>query len=218
MTMKQVFKQLPVYVIHNFYKRETEKDFQKNYDYIVQEFNKFLEVNESKIPMDRTFNFELENNEYTQKLYNKVFSYLKSKFKFSPTPYKENTIYAYLSNKTHNDGHLHNHEGASSLNAVYYFNVPEDIGGGLNFRLSSDGLGPAFIYKPKKYDLVIFPDAILHEPLKMMDSEEYRISLNFQIIANEPAIQLFSPFFNGVKIERKRWWQFWKKDKMPAIS
>jgi hypothetical protein len=85
---------------------------------------------------------------------------------------------------------LHNHLNTSTINSVYYLNVPitASIGqGSISFLLN----GNKFTYKPENGDLLIFPDYLDHQ-INFLDDEEYRVSINMEIKCKESSEELFS--------------------------
>jgi len=93
-------------------------------------------------------------------------------------PKNKNLCWAYVSNKNEYRGGIHNHIETSTINSVYYFNMPSKHSGGISFFNEN---GKILTYQPKENDLLIFPNYLLHEPEKI-DTEEYRISINMEII------------------------------------
>lgn len=216
--MKQLFKDLPVYKISNFCKSETDKFFDENYDKFIKEYNENLKLRESgDIPRSAS-SFPVKNNEYTKILISKLYNFAKKKFKFTKSPYYKDYLCSYISNKDFSESNIHNHydENCGKIVLVYYFNTPKDFGGRIEFKISVDD-SKIYYYKPKKYDLLILPDALLHRPEKIFESEEYRISLNFDIATVEESYYLFAPFFKKIKLPKRPWWKFWVP-KIPKIE
>lgn len=78
---------------------------------------------------------------------------------------------------------MHNHAHVSSINCIYYLQIPNDIPpteGGL--ALCKDGHHFA-IYQPEGGDMIIMPSAVLHEP-QYHSSENHRIAINMEITIN----------------------------------
>lgn len=74
----------------------------------------------------------------------------------------------------------HNHIKTSSINAIYYLKMPNDINcneGGLNlYPLGSEPIQ----FQPDEGDLLIMPNNTIHEPLSHA-SMDYRISINMEM-------------------------------------
>lgn len=86
--------------------------------------------------------------------------------------------WAYVTNCDDYHSLIHDHARTSTINAVFYFNVPSNISGGLTFYRSRSER--YLTYYPKNNDLLIFPNHLLHRPEKS-DSKKYRISINMEI-------------------------------------
>jgi hypothetical protein len=201
--MKKLFKGLPVYKVSNFYKKETDKEFSNNYDYFIEQYKNGLNIKESGYFPKDNYSFPIENNDYTKKLMDKIFTFCKKKFKFSNSPYVSKTLNVYASNAYKSENILHNHytQEHGKICSIYYFNAPEDTGGKIMFKLAFDD-PKVFYYKPKKYDLLIFPDVILHFEEDMNESEEYKISLNYDISMSEDSFDIFIENFENNLLKR----------------
>jgi hypothetical protein len=93
----------------------------------------------------------------------------------------KNYCWAYVSNESDYRGGIHHHLHTSTINSVFYFNVPDTLSGGITFYRNS---GEKYLtYYPKNNDLIIFPNFLLHDPEKSLESE-YRISINMEIICD----------------------------------
>ena len=124
-------------------------------------------------------------------LYSKFFEVSKTLFgDFTPSN-NSDACWSYASNKfDHGPGLLHNHLNTSTINSVYYLNVPQTASidnGSISFVLN----GSRFTHKPENGDLLIFPDYLDHQ-INFLDDEEYRISINMEIKCKESSDELFS--------------------------
>jgi len=81
----------------------------------------------------------------------------------------------------------HNHINSSTINAVYYLNIPKKDNVTIDFELNKKLL----TYKIKNYDLIIFPDNLNHKPNRCYN-DGYRISINMEIICNETSEHIFN--------------------------
>ena len=221
--MRQVFKELPVFVIPNFYKKETNKCHKEVYDEIIRQYEEYKnsedfkgfeehlghdgapEKEESEVGC-----FVLKDSEYAKKLYRKAFRTLSRRMGFRAGPNNKDEVRAYVSNKDENKNPLHHHPGSISM--IYYFNRPgKDIGGCLQF--ATYGERRQLIYTPKQYDLVFFPSSCRHRALAVHHScDETRVSLNMEFTTLELPINIFAKIDKNIQITTpKKWWQFWKK-------
>jgi hypothetical protein len=81
----------------------------------------------------------------------------------------------------------HNHLNTSTINSVYYLNIPKNDHVTIDFELN----GNFFTYKISNNDLIIFPNYLNHKPNRCYKSG-YRISINMEIICNESSEYIFN--------------------------
>lgn len=103
---------------------------------------------------------------------------------FNLSEKNSNTCWAYMTNKDHYIGGIHDHMRSSTINGVYYLNVPktEDEKEGI-ITFFDDNDKELFWYKPRNNDLIIMPNFLKHEP-KPISTEEYRVSINMEILCD----------------------------------
>jgi hypothetical protein len=140
---------------------------------------------------------ENDYNSFLKKLYN---SYLLSCFKlfghFTLSKQNKSICWAYCSNKTDYNSYWHDHKKSSTINAVYYINIPQNSRGPLFLRnLKNNNEYQVFSYFPKNYDLIIFPDYLEHKPIPP-SSSEYRVCINMEIMCESASSKdLFKKVF-----------------------
>lgn len=105
---------------------------------------------------------------------------------FTLSPRSSSSCWAYVTNKDHYRQGIHNHLRTSTINAVYYLNVPvtENYRDATISFYDTDRRTELLCYKPHSNDLVIFPDYLNHEP-NDCPTEDYRLSINMEIICEE---------------------------------
>lgn len=107
-------------------------------------------------------------------------------------------IYSYCSNKSnHGLGVIHNHINTSTINSVYYLNVPKlatNEKGSISFFKDNK----IFTYKPNNDDLLIFPDYLDHKINNYDIDDEWRISINMEITCIETSDELFNRIINNI--------------------
>jgi len=101
---------------------------------------------------------------------------LFGKLVLDPTNIKDG--WAYINNKDFYKNGIHNHLRTSTINSVYYLNVPDSQTGSINFF--NDDHDIIYTHHPKEKELIIFPNYMLHEACQSM-TDEYRISVNLEI-------------------------------------
>ena len=81
----------------------------------------------------------------------------------------------------------HNHLNTSTINGVYYLNIPENDYVTIDFGLN----GNIYTRKVNNYDLIIFPNYLNHKPNRCY-KDGYRISINMEITCKESAEYIFN--------------------------
>jgi hypothetical protein len=131
-----------------------------------------------------TFQVEDPHGDF-KKLYDYFFKTVESVFGVIDTSVKNrNWCWANVYNKNNFKTNLHNHIRTSSINAIYYLKLPEDMSeneGGLILVSSDDQ--EELLFLPEEQDLLIMPNYILHEP-QQHSSLDYRIAINMEICIN----------------------------------
>ena len=112
---------------------------------------------------------------------------LKAKKILGPFNFTERNIetcWAYVSNKEHHLKGIHNHVNTSTVNGIYYLNVPksnDERDGIISFF--DDDNKELFWYKPRNGDMIIIPNYLKHEP-QYISTDEYRIAINMEIFCD----------------------------------
>lgn len=185
MNIIKLYETFPIYRIKNF--DQVEDNLRIVIMAVVLE-NKFRNnANE----LGGSFLIDEDYKNFFKNLYSKFFEFSKNLFGDFTTSNNSETCWSYASNKfDHGPGLIHNHLKTSTINSVYYLNVPESTSihhGSISFLLNGD----IFTYKPKNGDLLIFPNYLDHK-INFLNDEEYRISINMEIKCEESAEELFS--------------------------
>lgn len=181
---KKISNEFPIFVWNNF---KCISDFEKNELMNIVLDNK--KRNHSggggsfKIDYDPTSFFE---NLYSNFLNSTVNFFGELKLKKN----NSNICWSYSSNNIdHGPGMIHNHIKTSTINSVYYLNIPKSAtikNGSIQFFLNQK----TFSYLPKDFDLIIFPNYLDHK-INYLNDPEYRISINMEILCLENSIDLF---------------------------
>jgi hypothetical protein len=90
--------------------------------------------------------------------------------------------WAYVSNKNDFRTNIHHHLWTSTINGVYYLNVPTNDSGQIQFYDNAENV--IYTHQPVTDEMIIFPNYLLHQPLKS-NSDEYRIAINIEIKCND---------------------------------
>lgn len=130
------------------------------------------------------YTYEIQDNNFHDfsNLYNFFYRTVENIFgKMTHSCRHKHWCWANVYNKDNFKTNLHDHLATSSINAIFYLNMPEEIKseeGGLKFlNLRSKEF---FIFYPSTFDLLIMPSYIPHEPL-YHSSSQYRIAINMEI-------------------------------------
>jgi hypothetical protein len=185
MNISKLYETFPIYLIKNF--EQVEDDLRNALVAVVLE-NKFRN---NKDRSGGSFLIDEDYRSFFKSLYIKFFEFSKTLFGDFTISNNNDACWSYTSNKfDYGTGVLHNHLNTSTINSVYYLNVPitASIGqGSISFLLN----GNKFTYKPENGDLLIFPDYLDHQ-INFLDDEEYRVSINMEIKCKESSEELFS--------------------------
>jgi hypothetical protein len=115
------------------------------------------------------------------KVYNTFFSIVSDTFgPFNLSTKQRNYCWANVYNKDTYRSNLHHHLRTSSVNGIFYVNIPSKTDGGL--RLVYEDQDTIFI--PENLDLIIMPSWLPHEPMPV-DSLQNRVSINMEIATIE---------------------------------
>jgi len=136
-------------------------------------------------------NYKIKESKFTIKLYDKFLNTSKkllNKFTLNEN-YNKNYCWAVASNKDFKPSiNWHNHITTSTINSVYYLNIPEGMKGGeIEFRNRRKDV---LKIKPKTNELYIFPGWMWHNPINVK-SEELRLSINMEIVTKEKPVDIF---------------------------
>jgi hypothetical protein len=169
---------VPIILIENFLM--PSKEDKNNILNSIFEAKKKHEQSEKKY---YSYIVEHDYNNFLKKLYN---NFLISCFKifdnFEISKRNSSNCWAYCSNANDYNSYWHDHKRSSTINSVYYINIPKDSGGPLFFRIpKNNNEFEIYSYFPKNYDLIIFPDYLEHKPMPP-SSDDYRICINMEII------------------------------------
>jgi hypothetical protein len=128
-------------------------------------------------------NFLLDNKYYnlTNYLYNIFLNKCEDLFgKLELSCRNKKVAFALVTNKNEHRGEIHNHIETSTINCVYYLNVPSNKSGSIGFYNDNKII---YTHQPVNDELLIFPNYLQHQTLVSM-TEEYRIAINLEIICN----------------------------------
>jgi hypothetical protein len=128
------------------------------------------------------YTFEVKDpcNDFA-KIYNTFFSIVSNIFgPFNLSTKQRNYCWANVYNKDSYRSNLHHHLRTSSVNGIFYLNLPSATDGGL--KLVHDDQELTFM--PENLDLLIMPAWMPHEPLPV-NTLENRIAINMEIATIE---------------------------------
>lgn len=151
-------------------------DKNKLYDEIIKDFKS--EEIQSYLKQSNNFKLDKKYN-FINSIYEKFLqesTQLFGEIQLDPTNIKDG--WAYINNKNFYKNGIHNHLNTSTINSVYYLNVPDTKTGSINFFDNEHNV--IYTHYPKEKELIIFPNYMLHEPCQSM-TDEYRIAVNLEI-------------------------------------
>lgn len=142
-----------------------------------------------KLDLIRAYNYPLNSNVFFENLYENFLQYSKLIFgNFHLIENNKNKIWCYFSTQNLYHEVWHNHEKTSTINGVYYLNMPEK-GGTIRFKY----LDEVIDYLPNENDMLIFPNFLDHCPMQPFGSKP-RIAINMEIECEERSSELFQKF------------------------
>ena len=117
----------------------------------------------------------------------KIAEHVFGPFRFSVK--HKHWCWANVYNREKNQTNMHDHHNTSTINAVYYLNIPSNMEEQGRLEIYNQGRVDAFY--PETGDLVIMPSWLPHRPCDH-DSNEFRIAINMEISTIEDIDQLYT--------------------------
>lgn len=179
--MKKIIEELPIYLVENFFILD-DVEREKNIELAINNkkyINIFPKSGHNYPIIEDDFNFY-------KSLYKNFYDFCNLNFNFTTCKYNKKVCWCYIDNINNSVSKFHNHIKSSSINAVYYLNVPDEESGCIEFLIDDKLL----VYQPKNFDLLIFPNYMIHRPTQNK-KEEWRISINMEILAEENVDKIF---------------------------
>lgn len=176
--MKKINFDFPIYSIPNFI---DELKYKEDIVDSVLHNTKYANKNMG-------FNYPLldDHTHFFQFLYENFYKFCLTHFNFTVDESRNRSVcWAYVSDKVDFNEVWHNHISTSTINGVYYLNIPNN-NTSIDFSLG----GKQLTYHPKENELIIFPNYLDHKPNRCYD-DGYRIAINMEIICNETSDELF---------------------------
>lgn len=176
--MREINFDFPIYSISNFV------DDLKNKKDIVNSVLSNIKYANKNI----AFNYPLldDHDNFFENLYENFYNLCLTHFNFTVNEYRNRSVcWAYVSEKVYFNEVWHNHQTTSTINGVYYLNIPNNTS--IDFSLYEKQLS----YQPKENELIIFPNYLDHKPNRCY-GDGYRIAINMEILCNESSDELFS--------------------------
>jgi len=179
-------KNVPILSIKNFHKfTKYQKDkITKNLLNVKELWDNQPNSNKS------TTNFEILYNKNDKKyndlingLYDKFYRVAQQLFNFTVSNRSKRISWTCITNNKYYDFVPHNHIKSSTINAVYYLNIPKvnkKLSGPIKFKVDNKWIH----YQPDNNELIFFPNYLIHDATKH-NSKEWRISINMEILCRE---------------------------------
>lgn len=186
MNLNIPLKNVPVISIKDFHKfTKYQKDkIKKNLLNVKKLWDNQPNSNKS------TTNFEIlynkNDNEYNNLingLYDKFYRVAQQLFNFKVSKKSKRICWACITNNKYYNFVPHNHIKSSTINGVYYLNIPKvnrNLSGPIKFQVNNDWL----YYQPDNFELIFFPNYLVHDATKH-ESKEWRISINMEILCEK---------------------------------
>jgi hypothetical protein len=124
---------------------------------------------------------KLKSNKVLSKIYQNFLDYSQNRFGKLDI-IKEPEMWALCTNKDNWKSVVHNHIETSTINAVYYLNIPQ-----LNYKNVGDikllHNNKWYNYTPSENELIIFPNYLTHDT-EFNKTDDFRVSINMEIKCN----------------------------------
>ena len=124
---------------------------------------------------------KLKSNKVLSKIYQNFLDYSQNRFGKLDI-IKEPEMWALCTNKDNWKSVVHNHIETSTINAVYYLNIPQ-----LNYKNVGDikllHNNKWYNYTPSENELIIFPNYLTHDT-EFNNTDDFRVSINMEIKCN----------------------------------
>jgi len=154
---------------------------QEFYEALVKDHKNLLSQNYYKRKESNNFFMDAKYNNLVKYLYNIFLDKCEALFgKLELSCRNRKVAWALVTNKNEHRGVIHNHIKTSTINSVYYLNVPSNKSGRLGFYKDNELI---YAHQPANDELIIFPNYLQHQTLKSM-TREYRIEINLEILCN----------------------------------
>jgi hypothetical protein len=101
--------------------------------------------------------------------------------------------WAYGTNRFDPHYQWHDHVRTSTINGVYYLRIPKTVTG---CELDLSHKDNFFRFFPEENDLLIMPNYLQHAPRQPL-CDEYRISVNIEIVCNEDPDDIFIDYIRS---------------------
>ena len=124
---------------------------------------------------------KLKSNKILSKIYQNFLEYSQNRFGKLDI-IQEPEMWALCTNKDNWKSVIHNHIETSTINAVYYLNIPQiDYKNVGDIKLLHNDIW--YNYTPSENELLIFPNYLTHDT-EYNKTDDFRVSINMEIKCN----------------------------------
>ena len=128
---------------------------------------------------------KLKSNKILSKIYQNFLEYSQNRFGKLDI-IKEPEMWALCTNKDNWKSVVHNHIETSTINAVYYLNIPQiDYKNVGDIKLLHENKW--YNYMPSENELIIFPNYLTHDT-EYNKTDDFRVSINMEIKCNNDIV------------------------------
>jgi hypothetical protein len=187
-SIQKLREDFPVYLIENF--KEVDLESRVNLVSLILQ----CKMTNQPPNVKGSFQVTIDYDNFFKKLYKNFLIVSQQLLGDYTRTSNHDSIWSYCSNKydfVSIPGKIHNHLETSTINSVYYLNIPDSVNeerGSLSLFLNHKEL----IFTPKNGDLLIFPNYLDHRINNYNTDENWRVSINMEIKCEESADELFS--------------------------
>lgn len=189
MELTRPLETIPLISIKNFF-IISEQNKQKLIPHLLK-FKKIHDENKESGGSTASFYVEYDEYEILKTLYKHFYDLCFNIFgPFTLSDNHDSRICSLMTNNTYWEFNPHNHVATSTINGVYYLNIPK-IDNEYCGRFLIQWENQWYSYQPEPNELIIMPNFLVHD-ISHHDSKEWRISINMEISTNETLKQLIN--------------------------
>jgi hypothetical protein len=187
MELTRPLQDIPLISVKNFFTVK-EENKQKLIPHLIK-YKKIHDENNNSGGATASFQVEYDSYGILKTLYQQFYNLCYHIFgPFTLSDNHDDRICSLMTNNTYWEFNPHHHIATSTINGVYYLNLPK-INDEYCGRFLVQWENAWYSYQPEPSELIIMPNFLVHD-IAHHDSKEWRISINMEITTNETLKEL----------------------------